>query len=40
MSSLRIYPECDVAVIPFVGGTPSGDALGTTLTNTMLSLLY
>jgi hypothetical protein len=39
-SSLFKIPENDVAIIPFVGGTPSGDALGTTLCNTMLSMMY
>lgn len=40
MSSFNKNDERDICIIPFVGGTPSGDALGTTLCNTMLSLMY
>jgi hypothetical protein len=40
MSSYHTYEDRDVCIIPFLGGTPSGDALGTTLCNTMLSLMY
>lgn len=39
-TSFKHTPIEDVCVIPFIGGTPSGDALGTTLINTLLSLFY
>lgn len=34
------HPEQDMLVIPFSGGTPSGDATGTTLHNTDFSDTY
>jgi hypothetical protein len=40
MSSFAKLNPNDVCIIPFLGGTPSGDALGTTLVNTLLSLMY
>lgn len=39
-SSFSHLDECDVCVIPFSGGTPSGDATGTTLLNTIFSDVY
>lgn len=32
--------DCDLLVIPFIGGTASGDATATTLDNTMHNTFY
>ena len=39
-SSYSKLPDSDVCVWPFAGGTPSGDAVGTTLLNTDFSDTY
>lgn len=40
ISDLHDSPPEDVFVIPFAGGTPSGDPTGTTLLNTDFSDTY
>lgn len=39
-SSFAKLSDTDVVVFPFAGGTPSGDAVGTTLLNTDFSDTY
>lgn len=39
-SSYSKLPDNDVCIWPFAGGTPSGDAVGTTLMNTDFSDTY
>lgn len=40
LSDQRYKPLTDLLVIPGIGGTPSGDATGTTLMNTDFSDSY
>lgn len=39
-SSYAKMADADVCIWPFAGGTPSGDAVGTTLMNTDFSDTY
>jgi hypothetical protein len=39
-SDQRFKNSQDLLVIPFAGGTPSGDGFGTTMHNTDFSLTY